>query len=336
MKKDDYTLLIYKNLKGELTSNEQKLYTQWLNERTENQNFANEIARNLQMSKRYQLDVKVDIKTEFEPLIQRIRAHKAQENQGGKVIQMKSSRRRWLSIAAAAALLIAVGLWWRIQSFGGEEMVAFSTAAGEKKSVTLADGTLAYLNENSRLSYPLTFENKTRTVKFLGEAYFEVAKNPSKPFIIETTNVKVEVLGTAFNLRAYPEEDKADLLVAEGKVRFSVVNSEKSVTLIANQKGVFDSGNVEKIENSKSNAYAWKSGILSYKDTPLEVVLKDLERLFDVKTDLQNKQLKNCQLTGRFPNAQPKAILAYTAASLKMELVEIKKNEFQLKGGNCE
>lgn len=335
MKKDDYILLIYKNLKGELSANEQVLYRQWLNENAENRALAAEIAKNWHLSEKYEPEIKVDTKAEFEPLRQRIRAHKAQENQGAKIVPMKS-RRRWLSIAAAATVLIAAGLWWTMQNLGSEEMMVFSTAVGEKKSVTLADGTVAYLNENSRLFYPPAFENETRTIKFSGEAYFEVAKNPSKPFIIETTDVKVEVLGTAFNLRAYPEEAKRDILVAEGKVRFSAVESKESVILIANQEGVFEQGKIEKIESSKSNAYAWKSGVLSYKDTPLKVVLEDLERIFKVKTELQNKQLQNCQLTGRFPNAQPKAILAYAATFLKMELVEISDKNFQLKGGNCE
>jgi ferric-dicitrate binding protein FerR (iron transport regulator) len=336
MKKDDYTLLIYKHLKGELSSDEQKLYTQWLKENAENQALAEEVTKNWELSSQYSPDLNVDTKAEFEPLRQRIRQHKAQENQGGKVVQMKSSRRRWLSIAAAAAVFIAAGLWWIMQDFGEQEMMAFSTSMGEKKSVTLKDGTVAYLNENSRLLYPVSFDNSTRTVEFSGEAYFEVAKNPSKPFIIETTDVKVEVLGTAFNLRAYPNEAKKDVLVAEGKVRFSAVDSGQSVELIANQEGVFNRGNVEKIENSKSNAYAWKSGVLSYKDTRLEDVLNDLERVFNVKTTLANQELTNCQLTGRFPNAQPKAILAYAATFLKMELVEINEKEFQLKGGNCE
>lgn len=335
MKKDDYILLIYKNLKGELSPNEQELLTRWRQASTENQALAEELSKNWQLSSQYVPDLKVDTKAEFEPLRKRIRAHKASEKNEAKVVKMKP-RRRWLSVAAAAILLIVAGTWWVSQSFEGEEMVAFSTAFGEKKSVTLKDGTVVYLNENSQLFYPINFKTATRTVKFSGEAYFEVAKNPTQPFIIETTDVTVEVLGTAFNLRAYPTETKRDILVAEGKVKFQANDNQESIILTANQEGIFNKGKLEKIENSTSNAYAWKSGVLSYKNTPLKEVLKDLERVFQIKTNLQNSQMNKCLLTGRFPNAQAQAILEYIATYYKMELVKIGAKQYRLTGGVCE
>ena len=247
------------------------------------------------------------------------------------------SQRRWFPLAAATVILLIAGLWWINNFTNRENLLVFSTVESEKKDFTLADGTLVSLNENSRLSYPAAFENPTRMVKFSGEAYFDIAKNPSKPFIIQTTDTKVEVVGTEFNLRAYPTEVKTEILVSAGKVNFQEKTTKNSIVLIANQQGIFANGKLKKVENPKTNTYAWKSGVLSYKDTPLKDVLLDLERVFKIKTELQNQAMGKCTLSGQFPNAQPNAILKYAATFLKMELVEVAKNQFRLKGGGtCE
>lgn len=335
MKKDDYILLIYKSLKGELSSDEQDSLTNWLKQSKDNQDLQKEIAKNWKLSSQYEPKIEVDTKAEFEPLRARIRQAKATENGDAKIVPMQS-RRRWLSIAAAAAILIIAGLWWINQPTNNENLIVFSSSNGEQKNLTLPDGTVAFINENSRLSYPSVFENQTRTIQFSGEGYFEVAKNPSKPFIIETTDAKVEVLGTEFNLRAYPSEGKTDILVAEGKVKFQEKVEGNSIVLIANQQGVLTSGNLKKVDNPKSNAYAWKSGVLSYKDTPLKEILQDLERIFKVKTTLEKATMEACTLSGRFPDAKPKAILEYAATFLKMELIQVNDQEFRLMGGICE
>ena len=189
---------------------------------------------------------------------------------------------------AAAILFIPLLVTLMLQYWGGNEqelaqIIEVKTNPGMMTSLTLPDGTLVYLNSESTLSYPSRFDNDTRNVTLQGEAYFEVAKNPEKKFIVSTFHQsQIEVLGTHFNVEAYEKDDKVQTTLVEGRVGFISTqdNMSKKVLMKPGQKLVYDlkDSKVQLYTTSGESEIAWKEGKIIFKDTPLEESLRMLEK----------------------------------------------------------
>jgi transmembrane sensor len=181
---------------------------------------------------------------------------------------------------------------------------------GKKATCTLPDGTIIQLNSDSKLRYPEKFTDTSRVVEFEGEAFFTVAKDKKRPFSINSKQVVVRVLGTHFNLRAYPEENKTDVVVEEGRVMFSPKAKKASFILIANQQGVYDVDQSLKKQTVYAAAYySWRTNQLQFKDQKLSDIASTLERWYNVKVLINNRLLRNERYTGRFNNPDIKSVL---------------------------
>ena len=183
-------------------------------------------------------------------------------------------------------------------------------------SLTLPDGTLVYLNSESTLSYPSRFDNDTRNVTLQGEAYFEVAKNPEKKFIVSTSHQsQIEVLGTHFNVEAYEKEDRISATLVEGKIGFIYKSNDvsKKVLMDPGQKLVYDSkdNKVQLYATSGESEIAWKEGKIIFRNTPLEEGLRMLEKRYNVEFIIKNDRLKGDSFTGTFTNQRLERILEY-------------------------
>ena len=335
MNEDQYILLIYKQLKGELSKAESEQLDNWLAADGDHRRIQEEVVRDWGQSAHYTSDPVVDVKGDFEKLRTRMRTHKAEATE--PKLRQLPIRRNWMNWAAAIALLTIAGWWWMNQ---GDEAVMqlASTGEGEKQELLLADGTKVWLNENSQLEYPEQFLGVERIVQLKGEAYFEVQPNPESPFRISSTTTSVEVLGTAFNYRDYADEQQANVLVKEGKVRFQPINSEKALILTKSEKGLFNKEQKElrKLTARTMNDLSWQSGVMEFRNTPLEVALKDLEERFKVKIQVINRPMKACPLTGRFPNATAASVLADIARAFQMKLKGNPTEGYILSDGICE
>lgn len=207
--------------------------------------------------------------------------------------------RRW-SAAAAVALLVVAG-WWISQN--ATNTILASTASGERQEVTLPDGTSVWLNENSQLSYELREDE--RYITFQGEAFFDVATDSLCPFRVYSGQSVTTVLGTSFNLRAYPQEEAVEVSVTEGRVALATqvaetpsaptvslnrVELSKGETAILEKETSTIKANAEKATNST----AWKDRRLSFNNVPLSEVVKTLERYYDIDIELGNVGLENC------------------------------------------
>lgn len=159
--------------------------------------------------------------------------------------------------------------------------------------VQLSDGTKIWVNADSKLGFKSKFTGKQRVVDLEGEAYFEVAKNPDKPFIVRTAKADVRVLGTHFNVKAYADEDYTYATLNEGKVSVSVNNKQE--ILKPNEQLKIDNANSEysKLEVDASIYSAWANGRLVFKDERLEDILISLSRWYDVSVFFQSSKLKD-------------------------------------------
>ena len=165
------------------------------------------------------------------------------------------------------------------------------------------DGTRAMLNGSSLLRHPEQFTGAIREIWFEGEGYFSVAKNRAKPFVINTGEARVKVLGTAFNLRSRSSEPQIKIAVTEGKVAFSERNAETAPTLLtAGEQAELDimTKKITKSETADENFLAWKTGKIIFKNAPLSKVAADLAEYYDTPVIIQSDSVGALEFTSVF------------------------------------
>ncbi|MDB5019663.1 MAG: FecR family protein [Pedobacter sp.] len=163
-----------------------------------------------------------------------------------------------------------------------------TTPRGGQYQVVLSDGTKVWLNAASALTFPATFVGKERTVELSGEAYFEVAKNKRMPFKINLNKMAIEVLGTHFNVNAYPDEPEIKTTLLEGSVK---LRSENVVALLKpGQQGVFaNSPNFNINPVDVQEAIAWKNGYFIFDNENIQGIMRKISRWYDVEVDYKGK-----------------------------------------------
>ena len=167
-------------------------------------------------------------------------------------------------------------------------LVLYTPKGGQYK-IILSDGSKVWLNADSKLEYPSKFTANVRTVKLTGEAYFEVAKDSQKPFVVKSSSQELKVLGTSFNVEAYSAEKNITTLV-EGSVNVSNDDNSQGFTLQSNKQAIVSNDKIL-INNVDVNIYtAWKDGYFKFRASSIEDVLLQLERWYDLEIDYDKIQ----------------------------------------------
>ena len=213
----------------------------------------------------------------------------------------------WIYKAAAILLipvLIAFG-WYYIKysDNSSKQYTEITSPNGQISKCTLIDGTEVWLNSGSTIKYNTLFNKGTRDIALDGEAYFKVAKNKLKPFIVKAKNLKVKVHGTSFNVAAYKNSNIVETILEEGSVEiFFNEKSKQSIFIESGERAIYDLQNnhvnIEQVETSLHTA--WRDGKFLFKDADLLTILKELERIYDVKIELENESIGNIHLRGMF------------------------------------
>lgn len=201
----------------------------------------------------------------------------------------------------------------------------------------MPDGSTVQLNENSQLSYINNFVNNRQLI-LRGEAFFDVVRDEAHPFSIESEKTMTTVLGTSFNIRAYPNEAFVEVYVATGKVSFSENLGHQTPLLLEKENtGTLNKKDwtLQKENTTQSNALAWRSKTLIFEDAPLQNVIADLNRCYGKPIVVQNDKLNNCRFKGTFEQAQLKEILQ--ALEFALDITTEKQDEtYLLQGAGCE
>ena len=219
----------------------------------------------------------------------------------------------WYSVAAAVVLIIAATLVLylslRIETNQSIPHRIYATKAGQKSTITLADGSVVRLNASSKLTYPQQFDDSIRAVALEGEAYFEIAKNKNKPFIIRSNGSTIRVLGTSFNVNSF-NSDKTVVTVVTGKVNVASDRVElESVVLSANQQGVVQKDGIGKKDITNTERFlAWTEGKLVFDEMKMSEVVSILERWYGVEITLQD-DMNDCFLEAEFEDVALKEVL---------------------------
>lgn len=218
----------------------------------------------------------------------------------------KQSVPLWKWIGSAAAAVIALFLLYNIPVFTTKNIqpeIALNTIkvpAGQRVEVTLSDGTHIWLNARSEFSYPASFNENTREVRLKGEAFFDVAKDRNKKFIVNTGRCEVEVLGTQFNVEAHNENEFSTALI-QGSVKVTDKSQpDESVVLEPNNTVSLNNGKLTVTPITDFNPYSWKEGLITFKDINFKDLMKELEKNFGIRIIIDNHTLDNYACSGKF------------------------------------
>lgn len=213
---------------------------------------------------------------------------------------------RWPLLRLAALLAVGVGLGWLVgrERPGPVTTVVQQTVttAGQRQTVTLPDGTTIRLNRRATLRYPVAFSDTVRAVVLVGEAFFEVMPDRTRPFRIQAGNTTVQVIGTAFSVRA--DDARVRVAVRTGQVRFSAGGRRELLT--PGQQATYEArtNTLHRAAALSANVFAFQTGQLVFDNTPLREVLQTVNAEYAADLSLANARLgRECRLTTRFDQA---------------------------------
>jgi ferric-dicitrate binding protein FerR (iron transport regulator) len=180
-----------------------------------------------------------------------------------------------------------------------DQVNTVATPKGGQYEIVLEDGTKVWLNAASKITFPASFNGlKERQVELSGEAYFEVTKNPRKPFFVRSTEQLVTVTGTHFNVSCYPDE-KTQTTLAEGSVEVSLSRTGQTKTLTPGKQSTIMKDEISIKDVDPADIIAWKDGVFIFNGTPMTQVMKQIGRWYNV--DIDYSTLPDTELVGEFP-----------------------------------
>lgn len=324
-----YLSLLYKRLRGEITETEQAHLQSWLEQDPEHTVLAQEVEKIWTLSQDYLSGYTPDVEAGLQRFKERI---------GREALVHPIRRpvyRRRLAVAAGVLVLItALGLWLFLPQPATFQFAR--TGAGQQNSLLLSDGTTIILNENSELKYPASFAGH-REVHLSGEAYFDVAQNEALPFSVTTLQTRTEVLGTAFNVRAYPEEPFTEVEVISGQVSMQPLGVKETLQLQPGTRGQYHH-NLARLERDRPkalNATYWKDRRLRFRAHRLPEALEELQRRLGISVSYTETSLADCQLTTSLQVSHPDTVVAVIADNVGASWEKTAAGTYVLRGGRC-
>ncbi|MEM6813806.1 MAG: FecR domain-containing protein [Bacteroidota bacterium] len=241
-------------------------------------------------------------------------------------------------IAASIVVVLGIGLFYFLnQTEKHTKYITQSTSRGQKTTVTLSDGSIVKLNSESSITYPGSFSIfQSREIDLIGEAFFEIKNDPNKPFIVRSGDVHTKVLGTSFNVSAFPDNSDIKVTVASGKV--SVSNLKSKVTLLPGSEAVSDriSGELIKRNAIVDRATAWKEGIIYFDNISLREASKILSRWYDVNFEFETERIQNCRVEGKFRSDHIHNVLQNIQFIIDFEFQFTDDNTVLINGEGCD
>ncbi|HEY5967751.1 MAG TPA: FecR domain-containing protein [Chitinophagaceae bacterium] len=302
-----------KHLLGEASPEEEQMVTEWMKESETHQEYYNQFKKIWDQSKALASGSTVDVNKAWERFQNRIGG----QQEPVKIIKPRFS---WLRIAASVILVAGLGITLFIlinKNTASKEMVA---QTGQNILIdTLPDGSVITLNKRSTVTYPSKFKGNTRAIALKGEAFFNVAPDKKKPFIISVNDVQVTVVGTSFNIKS--ENGSTEVVVETGIVR--VTRSGKTVELNAGEKIVMSANDSiaskEAVDDKLYNYYRSKEFVCD--ETPLWKLVQVLNEAYDAKIIIGRKELNDMRITTTFYNESLEKVLEVIHLTLDIEVI---------------
>lgn len=233
--------------------------------------------------------------------------------------QTKNKLRSYTNFAVASVLVISFGLYFYFGHLeksrdsliqNNLELMVVRNEGKDQKEVLLPDGSTVQLNIDSQIEFPRVFKKDKRLVSIIGEGLFDIVYDSLRPFEVKTQDFSVKVLGTIFNVKSYLNDTQTETTLISGSVEV-LREKETPIVLYPSQKAVFHKEEkkigIEKVVSE--DVVAWQKGSLIFKSTPMEQVVLDLERKYDIKIKINSPKLLKYEYTGTFNNLSVKEAL---------------------------
>ena len=235
-----------------------------------------------------------------------------------RVISMHSMYRKIASIAAVFLIGALITLFVLKDNYTNNSNIELVANEVDQK-VILPDGTIVFLNDNSKISYPTSFEANKRVVSLEGEAFFEVMRDTIRPFLIHTPHSDIEVLGTSFNVNT--ENMQTEVAVRTGKVKVLSLLLNKSVILLPHDMAIVNNHDIQTKQVDNENYMAWKTGHFTFNETPVAEVIKELNTFYSNQIVLHGTGI-NCHLTADFKQRELTEVVEIISLTCNLKIKE--------------
>ena len=237
----------------------------------------------------------------FTELIQQQGSHQAILSIGeGKKVVLNDSDKKTIHVDSSSRVFMDDSCVVRYERIEREvsrevEIHTLEVPRGSEFKVVLSDGTRIWINAQTKLSYPEFFDGEKREVFLVGEAYFEVTHNAEMPFVVTTADMGITVLGTSFNVKAYPEDENVITTLEAGKIRQKYTKTGEEVVLSPSDQAVYlkSSGQLSTKQVDVREAIGWKDGRVILKNKSLKEIFSELGRWYDFEVEYEDKELAN-------------------------------------------
>jgi ferric-dicitrate binding protein FerR (iron transport regulator) len=308
MQKKECVEIFERYVRGNATDDEIKRLSHWIRS---NQEISSWLEQQI-LASSPSIDSDVQIR-----MLENIKVELNAANKKDKTINHQTSKGfsiKWLIRVAAMLILPAITAAAMYLYMSKNDIVAtpliIAVERGQKANITLPDGSKAWLNSQSKLTYSADYNVENRRLQLDGEAYFEVAHNPEKPFIVESNDIEIEALGTAFGVKAYNEDNIISSILMEGKVR--VTTPDGASILMPNERVIYDKTSRKKSQSKVANATdftGWMHNELRFENESLEEIAKNIQRIYNTEIIFASEQLKNQRYTGTVNNNSLESVL---------------------------
>ena len=259
------------------------------------------------------------------------------EKGAGSTKGIKGRSMLYYTYRIAAVLVLGLMMTFSLVYFSRVAGMERVVAENEPVEVILDDGTGVIVNRHSRLRYSRKFDKEERKVYLSGEAWFDVARDTTKPFVIDAGDALVQVLGTSFNVNAYKENPTVEITVESGMVALSAKEDQKNLIVMkAGSGGIYhkSQGELKLIPTSDPNSLAWKTRELFFEGTSLREVVELVNRVYGANLVIMNQELLACPITVTFMEQSLESVLKVLESTLDLQLTRI-GNEIRLDGEGC-
>ncbi len=318
-----------KHLTGECSSQEKLEVKNWLNQADENRDEVELDRSMLHKIDTYYQAKKFNSNAAWQNVHTQISPSKV------KSIQHQNRRKEAIShfykYAAVVVVALLLGSIGYFIGFRNQSPAVYSEVIAVENQVlneyVLPDGSVVALNSNSKLLFPKKFKGDIREVTIIGEAFFDVKPNPELPFVINAGNAQVKVLGTSFNVCAYPEDETVEVIVETGKVQVISKNTDllaenREIVLTPGEKGTLFTENhlLKKTLNQNPNFLAWKTHDLIFNKVPLNEVIRSLEKAYHIDIKITEPELNDLVYEGHFDQKPIDFVLDVIRLTFDLEL----------------
>ena len=327
---NDFNSLVARYLSGELSHEEDRRFQEMLHLDPEKQSLVEEYKKIWESVGSKPEEITYDLDTEWNLIHKKLPGIDTGRNSSRSLL--------FYTYRIAAALVVGllfVFAWIYATRLAGTEQVV---AENEPVEVLLDDGTHVTINRNSRIRYKKRFAESERKIFLAGEAWFDVSRDTSSPFMIDAGSALVEVLGTSFNVNAYKENSKVEITVESGVVALTAKeDQQEQIVLRAGNSGTYHKGKKELIliPSFNPNTISWKTRELFFDGSSLQEVADLVNRVYNANLVIVDPQMASCPITVTFRDQSLEAVLNVLQMTLDLEITRV-GNEIRLDGTGCE